>query len=182
VCQFVSGCRPIGEICLDDADCCSAQCEADEGTGVTRCIKPGGCMDSGEVCWTGQAANCCPQGADGGQALCEPTILGVSRCFGEGTLEECIPDGEPCSFSDECCNGLCLPNADGELVCGSECVPADGECRADADCCDGLCIDRTCSPNDTGCVPLGGECETQDDCCAGVCNPNTGVCVLPSLG
>ena len=50
-------------------------------------------MDTGEVCWTGSAANCCPSGPDGGQQLCESTLLGVSRCFGTTTIDTCLPDG-----------------------------------------------------------------------------------------
>ena len=112
-------------------------------------------MDAGEVCWTGQAANCCPQGAEGGNRLCEPTVLGVSRCFGPGTLEECIPDEGPCSLADECCGGFCLPTEDGGYVCASECVVVDGACTADVDCCEGVCVDGSCTPDQFGCVPLG---------------------------
>ena len=179
VCQFVSGCRPIGEVCLSNDDCCSAQCEPYENTGVRRCIKPGGCMDTGEVCWTGQAANCCPTGPDGGPDLCVATVLGVSRCFGVTTVDSCLPDGDPCQFGDECCGGLCLPDSDGQLVCGSQCVVLDGPCRANGDCCDGLCINQTCRPDTIGCTPLGQACESDDECCAGSCDPTAGLCVSP---
>jgi hypothetical protein len=134
-------------------------------------------MASGEVCWTGQAANCCPQGTDGGQQLCEPTILGVRRCFAPGTPDECIPDGGECNFADECCGGLCLPDPDGGYFCSDTCVPVEGACTTSADCCDGVCIQQQCEPNTFGCIPLGTTCTTDEDCCTGLCSD--GVCAVP---
>lgn len=105
------------------------------------------------------------------------TDLGIRRCFGEGVPDECIPDGDPCSFSEECCNGYCVPNEDGDLVCGDECVPVNEDCRSDMDCCDDLiCIDGVCEPNFSDCVVLGHSCESNEDCCSGYCNPDLGVC------
>ncbi|MBN1655853.1 MAG: hypothetical protein JXA30_18955 [Deltaproteobacteria bacterium] len=170
VCQYVNGCRPIGEVCLSDDNCCSALCRPYGDTGINRCIKPAGCMAPGEVCWTGQSANCCPQGATGGLRLCKPTFLGVSRCFTKGTTTECLPDGQTCTMADECCSQLCLPDADGNLVCGPNCVPLQGACTADADCCEGRCIKGSCHPNDSECQPLGGYCDTPEDCCADFCD------------
>jgi len=178
VCQYVSGCRPIGEVCLSDDDCCGNICSPYGDTGINRCIKPAGCMASGEVCWTGQAANCCPPGSTGGMRLCEPTFLGVSRCFTAGTTDECIPDGQPCTMADECCSELCLPDAEGNLICGPNCVPVQGACRADADCCEGLCISGTCQPSDIECQPLGGYCDTPEDCCADFCDTVTHRCAV----
>ncbi len=184
VCHFVSGCRPIGEVCLDNAGCCSAMCEPFADTGVNRCVKPGGCMDAGEVCWTGQAANCCPQGSGGGNLLCLPTDLAnVKRCFTEGTPEQCLADGQPCAFADECCSNLCLPDQSGNLVCGEvgggDCVPLAGGCTSDSDCCDGnLCLNGSCLPNFTGCVPLGGACTQNSDCCGAFCDMNIGKCSI----
>ena len=109
--------------------------------------------------------------------LCLMTDLGIRRCFGEGVPDECIPDGDPCSFSEECCNGYCVPNEDGDLVCGDECVPVNEDCRSDMDCCDDLiCIDGVCEPNFSDCVVLGHSCESNEDCCSGYCNPDLGVC------
>jgi len=92
-------------------------------------------------------------------------------------VDECLEDGEPCSFAEECCGGFCLPNADGELVCGSECVPVDGACTADVDCCDGVCIDGVCQDNYTDCVPIGGACVVDEDCCDGNCDEEAGLCL-----
>jgi hypothetical protein len=178
ICQYMSGCRPVGEVCAVDEDCCGLRCLPYGTTGINRCTKPAGCMYPGEVCWTGQSANCCPPGATGGNRLCEPTILGVRRCFSSGTDTECLPDGKPCAFADECCSKLCLPNAAGELTCGPNCVPILGSCRADADCCEGRCVDGSCKPNDLGCVPLGGHCDKPEDCCADFCDTATHSCAV----
>jgi len=176
ICQFISGCRPIGEICQQASDCCSALCEEYEGTGVLRCVKPGGCMSTGEVCQEGMSANCCPSGPDGGPQLCLPTVLGLSRCWGPDSTDQCIPDGQPCTFADECCGGLCLPDANGDYFCGSVCVPLGDTCTADADCCDGICWGAVCIPDSSDCEPVGAECTTDDDCCSGFCDPVTQIC------
>jgi hypothetical protein len=126
-------------------------------------------MPAGEVCWLGQAANCCPQGATGGNKLCLPTVVGISRCWGEGTDQTCLPDGQACHFSDECCNGLCLPDGTGGLKCGSTCVPLKAACTSDADCCDGVCKAGQCAPSQTVCEPLGVNCASAADCCSGYC-------------
>ena len=178
ICQYVSGCRPVGEVCSVDDDCCGLRCASYGDTGIKRCAKPAGCMYPGEVCWTGQSANCCPPGRNGGNRLCEPTSLGVRRCFTSGTTTECIPDGQPCAFADECCSELCLPNAEGELVCGPNCVPVQGMCRADADCCEGQCIKGSCQPSDVDCVPLGAYCDKPEDCCANICDTDAHRCMV----
>jgi len=177
VCQFASGCRPIGEICHTSSDCCSAQCEPEQDTGVYRCVKPGGCMATGEICWLGQAANCCPQGPNGGQQLCLPTLIGITRCYPVNPTT-CIPDGEECSFDDMCCGGYCVPNTNGVLVCGSTCIQLSGACTADSDCCDGFCSYGFCVQSPLDCIPLGASCNTDADCCSETCDPNTHVCSL----
>jgi hypothetical protein len=177
-CQAVTGCRPIGEVCTDSSDCCSADCQAEAGATVKRCLKPGGCMASGEVCWQGQSTNCCPSGPDGGNQLCDMTVLGVLRCYGVGTMAQCLADGQPCTFADECCSGFCLPDASGNLTCGAACVPITGACTADADCCDGVCIGGVCTPSSHGCVPLGGQCTQSSECCSGACDTGSGVCTI----
>lgn len=171
VCQYVGGCRPIGEVCDVAADCCSTLCQLDSTSGVKRCTKPAGCMWPGEVCWTGQAANCCPQGRDGGNSLCLPSVLGVRRCFSAGTPEACLPEGEPCAFGDECCGERCVPDMTGVLRCNSQCVPIGvALCTTNADCCEGICSQGTCVQSEQPCVPFGQSCSTDDDCCTGLCS------------
>jgi len=177
VCQFASGCRPIGEVCLENDDCCSELCEDYENTGIKRCGKPGGCLATGEICWLGMAANCCPSGPTGGQQLCQDTILGITRCFSPDDTT-CLDDGSSCSFSDQCCGGFCLPDpTTGELVCAADCVDTGQPCTADLDCCDGVCWDGVCNPSSMGCDPLGSSCTEDDDCCSGYCDPTDGTCL-----
>lgn len=123
------------------------------------------------------ARNCCPPG---GTELCVETDIGVSRCIGEEAADDCLEDGEECSFDEECCGGYCVPNEDGVLVCGSECVELLGACTADSDCCDSLsCIDGLCQPSSTDCLPYASECEDDEDCCTGFCDPAAGLCLTP---
>jgi hypothetical protein len=175
VCQTISGCRPVGEVCLDAGNCCSGTCEAYQETGIKRCEFGGGCLQPGELCWEGQPANCCPSGPGGGQDLCLETILGLQRCFTQGTENECLPGDSACAFGGECCSGVCTPDAGGDLVCTS-CVPLQGACTADPDCCDGLCIGGTCEPNYNDCEPIGGDCTQDADCCSNICNQTSNVC------
>ena len=175
VCQFVSGCRSIGEICMREEDCCGAICTEYASTGVFRCVKPStpGCLFTGEVCGGatyGASNNCCPSGPDGGSQLCQPTVMGVTRCYGVGTEAQCLDDGETCTFADECCGGFCLPDADGDLFCGSTCVPLGDTCTTSADCCsDMVCEGGVCEPNAFGCLPIGDPCTEHNECCSGAC-------------
>jgi hypothetical protein len=177
VCQMLSGCRPIGEVCLKSENCCSGICTPYQDTGIMRCEFVGSCLQPGELCWEGQPTNCCPSGPDGGSELCHPTLLGLQRCFGEGTDEEggCIPEGLPCSFGEECCLGVCVPGPGDGLICGP-CVGIGGACTADADCCDGLCVGGVCEPNYNDCEPIGAQCSADEDCCSGVCDEDNGIC------
>jgi hypothetical protein len=179
VCQFISGCRPIGEICLQPSDCCGGLCVEEGTTGVLRCEKPQGCMPEGEVCWEGQSTNCCPSGPSGGTALCLDTVLSLQRCWGEGTPDNCVADGGTCAFADECCGGFCLPDGSGGFVCAAMCVQLGDSCTFDADCCEaGLCVGGSCTPNTGDCLPIGNECTAPADCCSGVCEG--GYCVGPA--
>jgi hypothetical protein len=179
ICQFISGCRPIGEICIQANDCCSGVCEVYEDTGILRCQKTGSCMDTGEICNVGQAANCCPTGPLGGPRLCLPTVLGLTRCYDPDAVDDCLPDGSPCSFGDECCGGFCLPDQNGDLFCGAVCVPEGEACTVDMDCCEGVCTDGLCAPNFTDCQPIGGACEAPEDCCSNYCDLTAGLCLPP---
>jgi hypothetical protein len=105
-------------------------------------------------------------------------VLGIKRCFTQGTDTTCVADGQPCAFADECCSGFCLPDANGDLTCGVTCVPLAGACTADGDCCDGVCVNGSCQPSQVSCVPLGGQCEESADCCSGYCDENNGVCAV----
>ena len=134
-------------------------------------------MEAGEICWEGQSTNCCPSGPNGGQQLCLETVLGLNRCFDSDAVDNCVVEGGTCAFADECCEGLCIPDANGNLVCSPLCVQLGDACTADGDCCDGLCVGGSCVPDFNDCVPIGGSCTLGSDCCSGICNDNTGTCV-----
>jgi hypothetical protein len=206
VCQFLGGCRPIGEICTEDWQCCSdilmtsgATCdEPVEGSGcvahstvegLSTCadnLPPVGPAEPGEICLEGDGEtvvhDCCFE--------CEQTIVGVWRCAGGGfecpgedggvpadggDCPTCIPDGELCRTSAECCSSICSPflnedTGETELRCGP-CVETGGLCTTNGDCCSFVCTDGVCGEPDEGdpvCVPLGaGPCTQTSDCCNG---------------
>ncbi|MBU1244975.1 hypothetical protein KKD52_18340, partial [Myxococcota bacterium] len=102
---------------------------------------------------------------------------GVTRCFSPDSSAGCFDDGADCTFGDECCSGICLPDDAGNLTCAGSCSPLGEICTTNSDCCDsGLCINFSCEPNVNGCIPFGAECENSADCCSGICH-DTGVCV-----
>lgn len=77
-------------------------------------------------------------------------LAGNSRGF--WALDPCKMDGEGCEAGDECCNGYCQPDGDGDLVCSN--MPPNGDCSqpqeictTGADCCDAtnLCINGFCT-------------------------------------
>jgi len=178
VCLYIGGCTVMGEICQTNEECCSfgnsnlpdTACSADGS--AMRCVDPPGCVDDGELCGYASSNNCC----SGGSANCMPTSIGVTRCFFSDT--ECIPTGGECSFSDECCDGVCAPDPNtGTLVCNPGCIPEGDQCTTDSDCCSGNCnSDGICGPEEDPCVPLGGACIIAEDCCDPTYLCENGIC------
>jgi hypothetical protein len=185
VCLFVSGCRPINEVCVANGDCCSGQCEEDvESGGVFRCARTRepGCLRPGEVCWEGMSRNCCTTsgGQGGGTEACIDTEIGINRCSSDEALDSCLDDGESCAMADDCCSGLCLRDEDGSYSCSSQCVSLGAPCTASGDCCDGLPCERgLCAPNSQECLPFAADCEDSEDCCSGFCDHAVGICLSP---
>jgi hypothetical protein len=159
VCQPPSGCRPTGEICMTDGDCCGApgvpggngsvRCSKADGAPVGRCDNGNACRPAGAVCKLATTScnaenNCCAGNVNQDPTVCQQDLLGIPRCTGAGDCSEAgSRAGQPCSTSADCCGLPCLPNAqvgDGgsPFVCGTSCVPTDGACTTDADCCSGL--------------------------------------------
>ena len=161
VCQPAQGCRILGDLCRQDSDCCGApgtglpgdgnvECQKDEGAVLGVCRNPRSCSPQGNVCHyredenypcqsvSSAPNNCC--GDTGGQdGMCQLDAMGVPRCNG---LADCVPRGEACSSSMDCCDNVpCVWNADaGQFQCydppGDEpCVVAGGPCTVNADCC-----------------------------------------------
>jgi hypothetical protein len=209
VCQFLGGCRPTGEICTEDWQCCSdihmasgALCDSPtDGQGcvphgnvddLSTCagqLWQGGPGEPGELCGDSsfdEVHECCFD--------CEQTILGVWRCSGggyacpeqdggvpedAGDCPTCVPDGEACRQSADCCSNICSPflvddtcdptitECEIELRCG-QCVPTGGLCTSHADCCDFICTDGVCGERDDDdpvCIPVGAPCAEGDVCC-----------------
>ncbi|HEY3352310.1 MAG TPA: hypothetical protein VGQ83_03610 [Polyangia bacterium] len=170
VCQVASGCRVVGEICRADGDCCGAPGSGRPGDGnvhceldplsdppIGLCRNPTGCDPEGDICGLGVSArhdccDCLPPKIN----CCKPDGAGVPRCYGGSTgdcpngytgVEPCcIPAGDQCTFSAECCGSApCVPDAQGVLRClggqpdgGPVCVPAGGVCTSSSDCCVGI--------------------------------------------
>jgi hypothetical protein len=88
---------------------------------------------------------------------------------GEGF--ECLPSGDLCATPEQCCGGICAPDANGVLHCRESCIPSAGACTTDADCCDRFCgQDGTCGPPQVDCIPLGAACTESAECCYGTCS------------
>jgi hypothetical protein len=167
ICQPASGCRVMGELCLEDADCCGGDtdnglpgagnvtCEKASGATYGRCRSPTSgplwpaCNPQGNICHyqdyacgnSSSRANCCGTK----KAACKLDALGIPRC---GGLDACREPGETCASAADCCNDLpCVPDANGDLRCmvpsggGPTCVPEGGACTYTGDCCVGFtCI------------------------------------------
>jgi hypothetical protein len=188
VCRFISGCLSEGELCDPSCDrtcaaCCSGECEIKTTGGLEthRCTKGGSCLPAGHVCGGSGTSNCC----EGGSDQCRLTRTGITRCFGPMYPGDCLADDSPCAFSDQCCSGNCLPEANGDLFCRAACRGLGEACTASADCCvDPIilkCEDCTCVESERDCVDIGNPCETTGECCYGVCDDDGGTdtfCVL----
>lgn len=93
----------------------------------------------------------------------------------------CHPDGSPCDFDDQCCEGHCGRMPGQKAYCkprGStpSCRPEGHECKGGADCCTSTCITdprlgRVCKPADatSTCFPRSRACTFDNECCSGTC-------------
>ena len=168
ICQPASGCKPVGDICYKNDDCCGGsgpsptqvcQTVADGGPGT--CHNPTGCKPNGDICRLQSMScnatdNCC-SGNVQNYDTCHQDSLGVPRCSYAGDAG-CIPLGSDagCSSSADCCNlDPCVPNGDAGYTCyPGPCVPVKGPCTNDGDCC------------------VGGHCYIPGGQTTGSCAPN----------
>jgi hypothetical protein len=184
-----------GELCQVDQDCCggagsgtlgegSVTCEKEAGATYGRCRNPsagtdGTCNPQGNICHFQDYAcnisssrnNCC---GDVNKQLDPPTCrldaLGIPRCHAIG---DCVPAGEICSMSADCCEGLpCVPDAQGVLRCGAECRMEGESCTFNGDCGPPLeCIipvgssQGVCGTSTVECAAYGQACTVDSDCC-----------------
>ncbi len=154
-------CTEVGQKCESDTECCSHYCRG------TTC-SPKDCSLLNEDCQT--AADCCPpDDAPEGSVGCDG-----NKCVLAST-PSCIPTGEACGVSSDCCEGeSCLGVFDGVMVyssCGAlECF-AGASCTVEFECCQGFsCANEVsiCLPPTT-CIDLGAACGPDDSCCQGTC-------------
>ncbi len=166
ICQPPSGCRPTGELCQTDADCCGSPgspgsikvpggqmtnvlCSKAPGATIGRCDNGNSCSPAGAICrLASQSCNatdrCCAGTVQQYPLNCKQDTLGIPRCTAV-TDYDCKakgppPAGTPCASSVDCCNTPCVPNPSGmpAFVCGSaRCVATGGACSTTADCCPG---------------------------------------------
>jgi hypothetical protein len=188
ICQPPSGCRPAGELCVRDTDCCGgdpasglpgsgesdAFCERESADDVFGRCKSQRCTPQGDVCQLNGGlcsessqlpSNCCPTNANPSnpnwkKGECEYDPLGIPRCNGFDD-DYCVPEGGSCSQTGDCCdNRPCVPDPDdnNRLKCGT----------------------KTCNED-------GDACTTNADCCIGnICyiaaGEIHGSCTPPSTG
>lgn len=126
---FTVTCRGTDEICSNDDECCSKDCQ-DNGT--CSCVFKGACTQDSDCCsvcepesktccsglgyFCGQFADCCPG------TYCRPVLAVCGACLAVGAA---------CSSDIECCGRPCEG--------GKCCVPEGGTCTVTADCCSGRC-------------------------------------------
>jgi hypothetical protein len=158
VCQPPSGCRPTGELCRQDSDCCGAvglpdgersnvRCQKAEGNAVGRCDNGNACRAAGAICKLATSScnaenNCCAGNVNTSPWVCTQDALGIPRCL-PGKQDCTNPEdfvGKACASSADCCGLPCLPNKEtGQgFVCGETCAPEGGVCTTSSDCCAGL--------------------------------------------
>ena len=200
VCQPPSGCRPTGETCAEDSDCCGSAGSPDGNLSNVRCQKVGGnpigrcdngnsCSPAGAICRLQSEscnanANCCA-----GNVLqfntCAQDNLGIPRCL-EAEIDCTDPQaqvGMTCATSADCCGLPCVPVPGQEFqsVCAGSCVQEGGTCTNSVDCCAGLpcnvapgATSGTCGA-DQGCSSYNQACDASNPCCDNVTCTN-GTC------
>lgn len=195
-CRLVTGCRPTGELCDADADCCNNYCDRPNGATVGSCAALGSCETVGEPCGNpGVNGSCCSN-------ACVDEGSGVATCV---FLGGCLPLGEVCETAGECCGGSCIDSgttADGRPImrcadttsclnpgevcmtgASSNCCPAGGGSTGCETANSG--VDR-CFGGEPGCTIPSNGCTTVAECCtdlgAIVCEPGPdgmNICCLP---
>src|SRR5262249_33652738 len=107
VCQPPSGCRPTGEVCRTDSDCCGfGGIQGQTGVGncsksnasdpVGRCDNGNACRPAGAICKLKVMScnaenNCCAGNVNQNPWVCTQDLLGIPRCTMKG--EACTDGG-----------------------------------------------------------------------------------------
>ena len=87
-------------------------------------------------------------------------LAGNSRGF--WVRDPCRPKGDSCSSGDQCCEGFCRPDSEGELVCSPE--PPE----------------HSPEPPEHKCSLMQERCESANDCCDAGASCIGGFCAQPS--
>ena len=204
ICQPASGCRPTGEICREDTDCCGADglpngggtqkpssnvvCSKLPGATAVRCANWNQCNPAGNTCRLeaiecSQEARCCSGNAIN-EDSCHLDALGIPRCTIAGGGPDCSdPDalaGSECASSADCCGLPCVPSSGPEpgFVCGGACVLDGGDCTTTSDCCSGLICEIPSGQSSGTCGTPSGD-PPGDDVCAEfgqACGPEIQCC------
>lgn len=173
VCQPPSGCRPTGELCRGDGDCCGSQYNPDpiRGDRNVRCQKANASDPYGRC---GQGNGCRANGA-----VCKvPTVTTMCQASAEnsccsGTVQEMNPSTYHFCQQDL----LGIPRCTGAPDCSTQTNPAlfaGRTCNSSVDCCNFFpCVPRSADPTQgfvcasAQCVATTGYCTTNGDCCRG---------------
>lgn len=151
-------CQQVGAECAVGSECCTGLCFEDRCAEISCSLAGGGCTTDEDCCdamQTGGVALVCDKGTctsddptecaeqgelcspDGNILCCDEALECVGGACG---LPGCVPEGELCSSSEDCCG------AENDLfVCG----PAS-----------------TCVPAGAGCGEVEAMCNNASDCCA----------------
>jgi len=202
ICQPASGCRPTGEICREDTDCCGADglpngspqkessnvvCSKSPGATIGRCANWNQCNPAGNTCRLAtiecsQEARCCSGNAIN-EETCHPDALGIPRCTiavgGPDCTDPSALAGNECASSADCCGLPCVPNPEGGFVCGGACVPDGGDCSTTSDCCSGLICEIPSGQSSGTCGTPSEDPPPGEDVCAEfgqACGPDIQCC------
>jgi len=210
-CQFTpnaSSCDD-GNSCTEDDACSAGQClgetsvvcEDDNLCTTDTCAPKTGCLftnnsvacDDGNACTTTDACSggeCVGSGSlacNDGKVCTDDSCNPDSGCVYTNNVAGC-DDGNPCTTTDVCANGICTGS--GSLTCEDGNVCTDDSCDPDSGCvftangvaCDDnsecttgdICANKIC----TG--PVVVACNDGDDCTTDTCSPQTGCVYTPT--
>jgi hypothetical protein len=202
VCQPASGCKPTGELCTQDNDCCgggtnpdagkaNVMCRKEPGFTVGRCDNGNVCAPAGDICRLATTScndtdRCCAGTVQTFPEVCRQDNLGIPRC-GAGTSIDCTNPqdyvGDICASSADCCGLPCTGSPEAGFFCQAGCQNTSQQCTNDADCCSGLpCVipggETTGLCGEMGtCSAYGQACDATHPCCdALTCDATTGKC------
>jgi hypothetical protein len=201
VCQPPSGCRPTGELCTTDNDCCgggtqpdaaksNVMCVIEAGFTVGRCNQGNVCAPAGDICKLATTScndtdRCCAGTVQTHPDVCRQDALGIPRC-GTGESIDCTNPsshvGEVCATSADCCGLPCTGSPEAGFFCQAGCQNTGSGCTTDADCCSGEpCVLQpgastgTCGMAGT-CSAYGQACDATHPCCDALTCGTDGTC------